>query len=273
MLTISAIRSKGVFVIGVRRLADSIPRKCILCRMRRAPTQTQLMADLPPERLTEAAALTHIGIDSFGPFYVTDGKTTRRNASSKKVFALMITCFSSRAVHLEPMEGMDTSSFMLALRRFLALRGPVKSIHSDHGSNFIGAIGQSDDFRVLRQSVEEKGIEWTLKPVGASHFGGVYERKIDYEQRVLEAHMLPLTTPINRAELYTMFQEAASVVNSTPLYPSPGGEGDPLAISPSMLLTLKTPESSRVPEPLDERDLLAYGKRRWRRVQHLADCF
>ena len=51
------------------------------------------MADLPPERLTEAAALTHIGIDSFGPFYVTDGKTTRRNASSKKVFALMITCF------------------------------------------------------------------------------------------------------------------------------------------------------------------------------------
>lgn len=46
---------------------------------------------------------------------------------------------SIRAVHVEVIESLNTSSFINTLRRFLAVRGPVKHIHSDHGTNFVGA--------------------------------------------------------------------------------------------------------------------------------------
>ena len=46
---------------------------------------------------------------------------------------------SIRAVHIEIIESLDTSSFINALRRFISLRGPVKHIRSDRGTNFVGA--------------------------------------------------------------------------------------------------------------------------------------
>ena len=51
----------------------------------------------------------------------------------------MFTCLTVRAIHVEVIESMDTSSFINALRRFLALRGPVSQFRSDCGTNFVGA--------------------------------------------------------------------------------------------------------------------------------------
>ena len=44
-----------------------------------------------------------------------------------------------------------------------------------------------------------------------------------------------------------------------------------MAVSPSMLLTLKTPSEGT--EMFPDTDAQAYGRRRWRRVQVLADTF
>lgn len=41
-------------------------------------------------------------------------------------------------VHIEVTESLDISSFN-SLRQFLAMRGTVESIHSDCGTNFVGA--------------------------------------------------------------------------------------------------------------------------------------
>ena len=109
--------------------------------------------------------------------------------------------------------------------------------------------------------------------MGASHFGGPYERKIGSVRRALEAMLLPNPTPIGRDDFCTLLQVAARVVNSTPLFEGPGGPGEPVAISPSCLLTLKTPTPSAAPEEFNPKDLLAYGKHRWRKVQYLADCW
>ena len=45
---------------------------------------------------------------------------------------------ASRGIHLETANSLDTS-FVNALTRFLRLRGPVRQLRSDHGTNFIGA--------------------------------------------------------------------------------------------------------------------------------------
>lgn len=54
-------------------------------------------------------------------------------------WAVIFTCMSIRAVHIEVIESLDISSFINALRRFIAVRGPVKHIRSDCGTNFVGA--------------------------------------------------------------------------------------------------------------------------------------
>ena len=160
----------------------------------------QLMADLPSERLQEGAPFTHIGIDVFGNFYMHDGKTTRRTKGTRKIYVLLINCLASRAVHLEPLESMDTTSLMLALRRFFAVRGRCRSILSDHGSNFLGALSQLDGFATLQAEVEAKGITWRFNPVGASHYGGAYERKIGSVRRVMEAFLTLEHAALNREE-------------------------------------------------------------------------
>ena len=46
-----------------------------------------------------------------------------------------------------------------------------------------------------------------------------------------------------------------------------------MPLSPSSLLTLRDDPHPAPPESFNEADLLAYGGRRWRRVQYLSDQF
>ena len=79
-------------------------------------TQNQKMADLPPERVTQAPPFTHTRIDVFGPFYIKEGR------KELKRWGLIFTCLSSRVIHLETLNSMTTDSFLNALRRFISPR-------------------------------------------------------------------------------------------------------------------------------------------------------
>ena len=159
LVTLSTIRQKGVFVMGGKGVVNKVLSACVTCQRLRGKPMTQLMADLPPERVCESAPFEHVGVDVFGPYYVYDGKSTRRTLGSKKVFVMLVNCLASRAVHLEALEGMDTASMMNALRRFFSIRGLCKTMYSDHGSNFIGVLNQENYFNAFQVEIEAKGIE------------------------------------------------------------------------------------------------------------------
>ena len=94
------------------------------------------MSCLPPSRVLPAERpFTHIGVDAFGPFLIKDTVATRRHNSSTKMWGCAFTCRSSRAVHLEPLSSLDTSSFLSAFSRFCAIRGRPNSVRSDRGGN------------------------------------------------------------------------------------------------------------------------------------------
>ena len=79
------------------------------------------MADLPRSRVTpDQPPFTCVGIDYFGPFLV------RQKRSLVKRYGAIFTCLALRAVHLEISHTLDTDSFILALRRFIARSGQVK---------------------------------------------------------------------------------------------------------------------------------------------------
>ena len=97
---------------------------------------TQMMHDLPADRVDfDSRPFTHVGTDLFGPFYVTKGRGDRKEKRGGVIFS----CLSSRASHLEIVTGLDTDSYINALRRFTCRRGTHKLIRSDNGTNLTSA--------------------------------------------------------------------------------------------------------------------------------------
>jgi hypothetical protein len=118
-MTINHLRSSGYCIIGCRRLVSSL-----VCRKLRGKPQEQQMADLPEDRLQTALPFTYCGVDYFGPFYIKEKR------SEVKRYGVIFTCLNSRAIHLEVASSMKTDAFIMALRRFLAICGPVRLLTS-----------------------------------------------------------------------------------------------------------------------------------------------
>lgn len=71
--------------------------------------------------------------------------------------------------------------------------------------------------------------------------------------------------------LVTLMAEVAAIVNARPITALPSDVDDPLPLSPNMLLTMKTRPLGPPPGDFVAADI--YARRRWRRVQYLADQF
>jgi hypothetical protein len=95
------------------------------------------MADLPSGRLEPAPPFTYCGVDFFGPWHVKEGR------KELKRYGVLFTCLASRAIHVETANSLSTDSFLNALRRFIAIRGPIRQLRSDRGTHFVGAVGDS----------------------------------------------------------------------------------------------------------------------------------
>ena len=120
-------------ILNLRSFLKSIEVRCLICRKRKAKTVTPMMAELPVERLGyRQPPFTNCGVDYFGPFYVS----IRR--SSEKRWCFLFTCMTARAVHIEIVSSMDTSSCVMGIERFIARRGSPSVIWSDNGTNFVG---------------------------------------------------------------------------------------------------------------------------------------
>ena len=52
---------------------------------------------------------------------------------------IMLTCLTTRAINIEVIKSMTSSSFINAVRRLIALRGNIREFSSDMGTNFVGA--------------------------------------------------------------------------------------------------------------------------------------
>ena len=275
-LTMAALRRAGFHIMNPKNQLTSFLANCVICRWLRRNTEDQQMAQLPRPRTERTAPFENSGMDVFGPYHITDGKTTRRTVATKKIWVLLITCFYSRAVHLELLGSLDTPTMLLAFRRFTAIRGACHRVWTDRGTNFTGAANQIDDKidrDALRDGLFSKGCTWEFTPTAAAHMGGVWERKVGSVKRVLDATLLLLKTRhLSRDEFSTVIQESAAIVNHTPLGEISCDPTEPFPVSPAMLLNLRESNSGPQPET-SEKDLLSYGSRRWRRVQHLSEQF
>ena len=271
-LTVNAVRDRGYWVLGLSSVVSSLIFRCTTCRKQRRAPEIQKMADLPADRLSTDPAFTHVGVDLFGPFYITERR------KELKRYGVLFTCLASRSVHLETANSLTADSFIDALRRFISLRGPIRTLRSDRGTNIVGgmnqlkdALNEVDDQRI-RDFLLDQSCDFVLNVPNASHQGGIWERQIRTVRSVLSSLLLTEGRQLDDESLRTLLSEAASIVNSRPL--SVTTLNDPTALqplTPNHLLTMKT--NIVLPPPGEFSSNDKYSRKRWRRVQHLCDVF
>ncbi|XP_061923644.1 uncharacterized protein LOC133663290 [Entelurus aequoreus] len=275
LFTEGAVRSAGWWIVGGKRKVSTIIYHCVTCKRLRAPMSTQKMSNLPPDRLTTDPPFTNVGLDVFGPWIVSSQRT-RGSIIQNKRWAVLFTCLSIRAVHIEVIESLDTSSFVNAFRRFLAVRGPVKSIRSDRGTNFVSAckelkIPSNLDNTAVQTYLKDHGCTWTFNPPHASHFGGSWERMIGLARKILDTMFFQLkTTKLTHEVLVTFMAEVAAIINARPLVPVSSDPCDPFTLTPATLITQKV---TPLKAPVGNFTASDLYKHQWRQVQHLSNTF
>ena len=267
-MTVNELRAAGIWILGCGSIVSSHIYRCVKCRKYRKPTSVQQMADLPDVRSETAPPFTYCGVDCFGPFLVKEGR------KEVKRYGLLFTCLCSRAVHIETLDDLSTDAFMNALRTLIAIRGSVRQLRCDQGTNFMGA---RREFSELMKDMDQEpqkaiGCEFVMNVPSASHMGGIWERQIRTVRSILTAMLDKTSSRLDTTSLRTLLYETMAIINSRPLsieYLNDPTSPEPL--TPNHILTMKSSVIFPPPGQFCKDDL--YLNKRWRKVQFLANEF
>ena len=101
-----------------------------------------------------------------------------------KRWCCLSTCLTTRAVHIELTQPLDTQSRLAAVTRFIARRGYRHTIINDNGTCFVGAANELKAFMnewdnaKIESDLAQKKVLWKFNPPGAPHFDGIWERLV-----------------------------------------------------------------------------------------------
>ena len=274
-ITTNEIRSNGFWIIGCSSAVSSFINKCITCRKLCSKPLEQKMAELPLDRVEIAPPFSYSGVDFFGPFLIKEGR------KELKRYGVIFTCLASQAIHVEVANSLNTDSFLNALRRFLALRCPIRQLRSDQGTNFIGANNEIESAKremhlkkvqdfLLKENCDFFSFKFNVP--SASHMGGIWERQIRTVRSILSSMLNQSGSQLDDESLRTFMCEITAIVNSRPL--TTENLYDPQSLeplTPNHLLTMKSKILLPPPGVFQKADL--YSRKRWRRIQHLSNEF
>lgn len=220
-----------------RRLVKKIIQECEVCRRDRALRyRLPAMPPWPRPRVNPTLPFEFVGLDYLGPTIYK-----RPVPEPGKAWILLFTCFSTRAVHLELVENLETITFILALRRFIARRGTPREILSDNAAQLILAREVLMRFNDIR---------WKLTPPLAPWGGGLYERlnrliKAAF-RRALGRKILPWP------QLVTFTTEVEATLNNRPITFVSDDPAGPHALRPMDFLLPRA--NPILMEPLEGED-------------------
>lgn len=253
------------WILRLRPTVRTIASKCQQCILRRTQPRVPALGDLPRARMEPyQRPFTYAATDYFGPVWVTIGR--RR----EKRWVALFTCLTTRAVHLEIVHTLSTSSAIMALRRLAARRGWPKMMYSDNATNFRGAdielrAAYKEWLPALKEHGIIEGLEWRFIAPGAPNQGGAWERLVRSVKTALSTTLH--TKAPNEEILITLLAEAEQTVNARPLTHVSVDPQDEEALTPNHFL-LGGPTAVPPTGPCTEAD-----RRTWRASQALADHF
>ncbi|XP_059223171.1 uncharacterized protein LOC131996976 [Stomoxys calcitrans] len=255
----------------VKNLIRWAINRCRICSIMAKKTRCQLMASLPVSRTILDRAFTRTGVDFAGPYDIKN--YTGRACLITKGYVCLFICFATRAVHLEAVSDLSSTTFLAAFSRFVSRRGCPKEMYSDNGTNFVGASKTlKSEFREflkvigpqLTGSYATQGISWHFNPASAPHMGGLWEAGV----RSFKHHLRRIAGSLKYTfeEFSTLLARIEACLNSRPLCPISDDVSCLDALTPGHFLIggpILAP-----PEP-DIREAPESIVNRWQRVKAL----
>lgn len=235
-LILASIRER-YWTIGGRNLARRVARECLKCRRLKGSTLSNIMGNLPPDRIEPDFPFITVGTDFAGPFLITDRKG--RGCKITKCYLCIFVCFRYKCIHLEVVSDLSKDAFILTLNRFIARRGIPKVIYCDNGRNFVAAAKEIRDFFKDNEGAfidfaARRGIEFHFSPAYAPHFGGLWEAGV--KSAKFHLHRVLKDTHLTFEELASLFAQIESILNSRPLCPLSPSPNDFMSLTPGHFL-------------------------------------
>ena len=233
--TLTALRER-FWILKGRQVVGKIVRWCTFCqKMDGSAYPTVSPPDLPSDRVSEDPPFSHVGLDFAGPLYVHADKNSSEN---HKTYICLFTCAATRAIHLELVNDLNVSSYLLAFRRFCGRCGLPSTLLSDNAKTFKAA---SREVRGILRSREvlvylsNNRITWNFIVERAPWWGGFWERMVQSAKKCLRKSVGRSTLSFD--QLNTLLVEIEAIINSRPLtYVYSDSEGVSYALSPSHFL-------------------------------------
>ena len=256
------------WVPQARRAIRMVTSKCQTCRVRKSQPRSALMAPLPSSRVTMLrGAFYATGMDYFGPIL------SKRGRATVKLWGVIFRCLTTKAIHLELTDSLDTQATLMAISRFQARRGNVRELWSDNGRNLRAAekelrhvLEELNQDEIRRRLGVDK-IVWKFSPPSDPEAGGVWERSVRTVKETLRA-ILKEHKPRYEV-LLTLFCEVEKILNSTPLFHIPVDPSDDDPLTPFHFLIGRATPSYPVGSQTEKVDL----RKRWEHAQQLSDAF
>lgn len=238
-LLLSTVRERFWPTHG-KSLASKIVHKCVTCFRAKPSIYNPIMGNLPKTRVTPSAPFLNTGIDYAGPFLIRNWRG--RGYKTSKCYIAIFVCFATKAIHIELVSGLESQTFLAALRRFISRRGKPREMVSDNATTFHGANNDLVELSVflrehsneLTSSCSDEGILFKFLPAYTPHMGGLHEAAVKsckfHLKRILGQALLTYE------EFSTVLIQIEGILNSRPLCPMSSNDTDFTALTPAHFL-------------------------------------
>ncbi|XP_058816893.1 uncharacterized protein LOC131680191 [Topomyia yanbarensis] len=261
--------SRKYYIPRVHVVCWRIRRECQRCKIRSAKPNPPAMGNLPKARLAAyIRPFSYTGVDYFGPMTVVVGRR------SEKRWGVLMTCLTTRAIHIEIAHSLSADSCIMALRNCLSRRGTPVQIISYRGTNFIGAdkelkkaLADLDQNKMVAEFTTPE-TSWTFNPPASPQMGGCWERLIQSVKKVL-AEIRPSRLPTDEV-LRNALLEVENIINSRPLTHVPIDHESSPALTPNHFL-IGSSNGSKPLVPYD--DSTTALRQTWKVSQMIANMF
>ncbi|GFY33024.1 integrase catalytic domain-containing protein [Trichonephila clavipes] len=253
-----------------RSLCKKVEHECLVCFKSRPLVTSQLMGNLPHDRVVPDYPFNCSGVDFCGPFMIRH--KNQRKGILHKIYICVFVCFVSKAIHIEIVSDLTSDAFIATLKRFFSRRGKCAKLYSDNGKTFVGANKELKRFLKLIEDSDDnlagflsaEGIEWKFIPPRAPSFGGLWEASV----KSIKYHLRRVVSGSNLTyeEFLTVCIQIEGILNSRPLCPLSSNSDDLNALTPAHFLIGKS-MTSVVETNLIE--LKENALKKWQRITRL----
>lgn len=236
---LSFVREK-FWPLNGRSTCRKIVHNCTICFKIRPIISSQLMGNLPKDRVTPDYPFNCSGVDFCGPFLVK--YKNQRKGILHKMYVCLFICFATRAVHMEIVSELTSEAFIACLKRFTSRRGKCAKLCSDNATNFVGANKELKRLHeivnkpevILANYLANEGIDWKFIPPRSPNFGGLWEAAI----KSFKYHFVRVVrgSNLDYEEFLTVVIQVEGILNSRPLCPMVTNDDDFSVLTPAHFL-------------------------------------